>query len=192
MDKSLQRMALIDNDEQLAGIYNSDYINTDGNEIHKTAIIHDNVRLGKGNIIGAHSVIGSNGEMRKPKYFKGTVRGFQQSFKGLVIIGDNNVISELVTIQCPKAEGSVTSIGNDNIIMAHSHVGHDVKIGNECEICTGTILGGYANILDGAVIKLGCTIRNRVTVGIDSLVGMGSVVVKDVADGATVYGNPAK
>jgi UDP-N-acetylglucosamine acyltransferase len=192
MNEELKRMALVGNDEQLAGIYNSDYINTDGNEIHKTAIIHDNVRLGKGNVIGAHTVIGSNGEMRKPKYFKGTVRGFQRSFKGLVIIGDNNVISELVTIQCPKDEGQVTVIGNDNIIMAHSHVGHDAKIGNECEICTGTIIGGYANILDGAIIKLGCTIRNRVTVGIDSLVGMGSVVVKDVFDGATVYGNPAK
>lgn len=193
MDKSLQRMGLVDNQEALASIYNpSDFINLDGNDIHKTAIIYPNVILGKGNVIGAYSVIGSNGEMRKGNDFKGTVCEFQKSFKGSVIIGDNNVISEMVTIQRPKEPGAITSIGNGNILMAHSHIGHDAKIGDECEICTGTIIGGHATILDGAVIKLGCTIRNRATVGIDCLIGMGSVVVKNVLDGATVYGNPAK
>lgn len=183
MNEELKRMALVDNDEGLADLYNTDFINIDGNNIHKTAIVYPNVILGKGNTIGAYCVIGSNGEMRGVK---------QSEFLGNVIIGDNNVISELVTIQRPKDLGSFTAIGDNNIIMAHSHIGHDAKIGNDCEICTGTIIGGYATILDGAVIKLGCTIRNRKTVGIDSLVGMGSVVVKDVLDGATVYGNPAK
>lgn len=176
-------MALVDNDEYFAGIYDSDFINIDGNNIHKTAIIYPNVKLGKGNTIGAYCVIGSNGEMRGVK---------QCDFRGSVVIGDNNVISELVTIQRPFEKGEATTIGNDNIIMAHSHIGHNAEIGNECELCTGTIIGGYAKIMDGAVIKLGCTIRNRLTVGIDSLVGMGSVVVKSVLDGATVYGNPAK
>tara|TARA_R110000868_G_scaffold334194_1_gene594881 strand:+ start:10850 stop:11341 length:492 start_codon:yes stop_codon:yes gene_type:complete len=159
-----------------------DFINIDGNWIHKTAIVHPNVKMGKGNVIGAYCVIGSNGEMRGVK---------QEDFKGFVYIGDRNVISEHVTIQRPFADTS-TRIGNDNIIMAHSHIGHDAYIGNECEICTGTIIGGYAVINDGAIIKLGCTIRNRIEVGIDSLIGMGSVVVKDVLAGATVYGNPAK
>jgi len=183
MNEELKRMALVDNDEGLASFYNSDFINVDGNDIHKTAIVYPNVKLGKGNVIGAYCVIGSNGEIRGVK---------QSDFKGSVIIGDNNVISELVTIQRPKDLGSITSIGDNNIIMAHSHIGHDAKIGNDCELCTGTIIGGYASILDGAIIKLGSTIRNRKTVGVDSLVGMGSVVVSDVLDGAIVYGNPAK
>lgn len=169
-------------EENFCDVYNSEFIMVDSNRVHKTAIVYPNVKLGKGNVIGAYCVIGSNGEMRGVK---------QDEFKGSVVIGDNNVISELVTIQRPKDEGSITSIGNDNIIMAHSHIGHDAKISNDCELCTGTIIGGHANLLDGAIIKLGCTIRNRVTVGIDSLVGMGSVVVKDVLDGAIVYGNPA-
>jgi UDP-N-acetylglucosamine acyltransferase len=159
-----------------------DFINIDGNQIHKTAIIYPNVKLGKGNVIGAYCVIGSNGEIRGVK---------QDEFKGFVSIGDNNVISEHVTIQRPYVL-TATRVGNNNIIMAHSHIGHDAYIGNDCEICTGSIIGGYAVIFDGAIIKLGCTIRNRIKVGIDSLVGMGSVVVKDVQAGATVYGNPAK
>lgn len=162
--------------------YNKEWINLDGNWIHRTAIIFDNVKMGKGNSIGPYSVIGSNGEIRGVK---------QNGFKGTIEIGDNNVISELVTIQRPFDESS-TTIGSNNIIMAHSHIGHNVEIGNDCEICTGVILGGYAKIKDGAKIKLGVTIRNRKTVGEKALVGLGSAVVKDVDANSIVVGNPAK
>lgn len=162
--------------------YNHEWINIDGNYIHRTAIVHDCVKLGKGNTIGAYAVIGGNGEIRGVK---------QGNFKGFVIIGDNNVISELVTIQRPYTD-TATQIGNNNIIMAHAHVGHDVQIGNDCEICSGAILGGYSKFDDGAKVKLGVTVRNRKVIGKNALLGLGSVVVKDVADDSIVYGNPAK
>jgi UDP-N-acetylglucosamine acyltransferase len=164
-------------------LYNSDWINIDGNTIHKTAIIYPNVKLGKGNIIGAYCVIGSNGEMRNVN---------QNDFKGVVSIGDNNVISEMVTIQRPFKENYATKIGSNNIIMAHSHIGHDAMIGDNTEICTGTIVGGYAFIGDDCKIKLGVTIRNRCVIGTGAIIGMGSVVTKDVHAGNVVYGNPAK
>ena len=151
------------------------------NEIHHTAIIYDNVVMGKNNKIGAYTVIGDNGE----------IRGVQ-SFKGSVIIGNGNVISELVTIQRPATENQHTIIGNNNIIMAHAHVGHDVVIGNDCEICTGVILGGYSDIQDNVKLKIGVTVRNRKIVGKGTIVGMGSVVVKDVEENKVIYGNPAK
>lgn len=162
-------------------LYNNDWINIDGNSIHKTAIVHPNVKLGKGNVIGAYAVIGSNGEIRGVN---------QNDFKGRVVIGDNNVISEFVSIQRPFKKDSETFIGNNNIIMAHSHIGHDVAIDSNCEICSGTIIGGYANIFSGAKLKLGVTVRNRVTIGPDVIVGLGSVVTKDILKGVA-YGNPA-
>jgi UDP-N-acetylglucosamine acyltransferase len=167
----------------MSGLYESDWINIDGNDIHRTAIIHPNVKLGTGNVIGAYCVIGGNGEMRNVD---------QKDFSGSVVIGNNNVISEFVSIQRPFNENGRTIIGNDNLIMAHSHLGHDVKIGNDCEICTGTVIGGYVEIYDGAKIKLKCVIRNRVKIGEFSIVGMGSVVTKNVTEYSTVYGNPAK
>jgi UDP-N-acetylglucosamine acyltransferase len=167
----------------MSDLYNSDWINIDGNNIHRTAIVHPNVRLGKGNTIGAYCVIGGNGEMRNIK---------QSDFAGHVEIGDNNVISEFVSIQRPYKKGECTKIGSNNIIMAHSHLGHNVVIYDETEICTGVILGGYAQVHFRAKIKIGCVIRNRVVVGTGSIVGMGSVVTKNVAQGVVVYGNPAK
>lgn len=163
-------------------IYDHDYINIDGNHIHRTAIIYDNVRLGTGNWIGAYTVIGSNGEIRGVD---------QKKFRGNVSIGNNNIISEHVTIQRPY-EFRTTFIGNDNIIMAHSHIGHDVKIMNECEICTGVIVGGHTVIESGVKVKLGSTLRNRLKIGLNALIGLGSSVVKSVEKDSIVYGNPAK
>jgi UDP-N-acetylglucosamine acyltransferase len=153
----------------------------EGNDIHHTAIIYPNVTMGKGNKIGPYCVIGSNGEIRGCDKFEGTV-----------IIGDNNVISELVTIQKPKDKGSSTQIGSNNIIMAHSHIGHDAKIGNDCEISTSSVIGGYVEIGNNTKVKLNVTIRNRKKIGHNCLIGMGSVVVKDIDDNSVVVGNPAK
>ncbi len=153
------------------------------NIIHPTAIIFDNVELGKNNVIGPYAIIGSNGEMRGV---------MQEDFKGRVIIGDNNVISELVTIQRPYGEDCITEVGSDNIIMAHSHIGHDVKIGDSTELCTGTIIGGYVSIGSGSKLKLGVTVRNRKNIGTNCIVGMCSVVVSDLEDDKIYVGNPAK
>ena len=109
------------------------------NKIHDTAIIYENVQMGKNNTIGAYCVIGSNGEIRG-----------QQEFEGAVIIGSGNVISELVTIQRPASADKSTMIGDNNIIMAHTHIGHDAQIGSGCELSTGTIVGGYSIVEDGA------------------------------------------
>lgn len=164
-------------------IYNMEWIEIDGNKIHHTAIIFPCVKLGKGNIIGPYTVIGSNGEIRG-KHF--------DEFKGEVIIGDSNVISEHVTIQRPFDNDKATIIGNDNLIMAHSHIGHDVHIGDQCEICTGTIIGGYTIIESGVKLKLGVTVRNRLRIGMKSLIGLGSTVVKNVPADSIEYGNPSK
>ena len=152
-----------------------------GNNIHPTAIIYPNVIIGTGNTIGAYCVIGSNGEIRNV-----------EKFEGAVIIGNNNTISEHVTIQRPSGRGKSTTIGNGNIIMAHSHVGHDAKIGNNCELSTGVIIGGYAVINDNVMLKLGVTVRNRKKVAKGAKIGMSATVVTDILTDGVFIGTPAK
>ena len=162
---------------------NMEWINLGRNKVHITAIVHDNVIIGNGNIIGPYTVIGSNGEIRGKD---------PDGFKGTIIIGNNNVISEHVTIQRPFDAECSTVLGDNNIVMAHSHFGHDVHVGSNTEICTSTVIGGYVTVKDGAKLKIGCFIRNRITIGENAIVGMGAVVTKDVEDNRVVYGNPAR
>ena len=164
------------------GLYDNDWIDDGWNKIHKTAIVHPNVTLGKGNTIGAYSVIGGNGEIRDVD---------QSDFKGEVIIGDNNVISEMVTIQRPYEENKKTRIGSNCIIMAHAHIGHNARIYDRVEICSGCIIGGYATVFPDSRIKIGAKVRNRISIFSGAVVGMGAVVTKHVPIRTTVYGNPA-
>jgi UDP-N-acetylglucosamine acyltransferase len=168
----------------MSGIdYDTEWINIDGNHVHRTAIVHPNVKMGTGNWIGAYSVIGGNGEIRGVD---------QREFKGHVVIGDDNVISEHVTIQRPFKEGERTMVGTSNIIMAHAHIGHNSTVRHGVEICSHVCIGGYCYIMSYAKIKLGAVVRNRITVGKAAIIGMGAVVVEDVSKKTTVYGNPAK
>ncbi len=155
----------------------------ESNDIHPTAIIYENVLMGKNNRIRAGAIIGGDGE----------IRGLApHEFHGKVVIGDGNSINEYVTIHRPASAAASTMIGDNNLIMAHSHIGHDAQVGSNCEIASGSIIGGHAEIGDGAKIKLGVTIRNRKKIGAGALVGLGAVVVADVASNDIVVGNPAK
>ena len=104
--------------ETAENIYNSDFVNIDGNEVHKTAIINSNVIIGTGNRIGAYTVIGSNGEIRGKD---------QNSFSGKVLIGNNNVISEHVTIQTPFDEGSYTKIGSNKFTTVDAKLARELR-----------------------------------------------------------------
>jgi acyl-[acyl carrier protein]--UDP-N-acetylglucosamine O-acyltransferase len=85
-----------------------------------------------------------------------------------------------------------TLIGARSWLMKHSHVGHDVTIGADCEVAPGAVIGGYCVIGDRVKIGINACLKPGVMVGDDARIGMGAVVVKDVPAGVTVVGNPAR
>lgn len=159
---------------------NDNELRFEGNIIHHTAVIEHNVRMGKGNRIEAFVHIGGVGEVRGEKYIK-----------GIVEIGDNNVIGTGVTIDSP-VRGNITAVGNDCMLMKKTHIGHDCQIANGVTISPLASIGGVVVIEEGASIGMGVTVHPRLKIGRYSMIGMNAAVTKDVPEFRKYAGVPAK
>jgi len=157
------------------------YLEKNGNIIHSTAIIGENVKLGTNNLIMPFAVIGS----------AGFIRDFNES-EGTIEIGNNNKIGCHTAIMA--GEKGITKIGSNNLIMNFVNIGHNTIIEDDCEIGAGTIIAGHVRIESDVKIKIACCIRNRSTIAKGLTIGMGAVVVdKNINNnGLPVFGNPAK
>jgi len=103
-----------------------------------------------------------------------------------VEIGEGALISPNVTFT------SNIRVGRCFHANINSYVEHDCVIGDFVTFAPGVQCNGHVRIGDFAYIGAGAMIRQGITIGSGAIVGMGAVVVKDVPDGATVVGNPAR
>jgi UDP-N-acetylglucosamine acyltransferase len=96
-------------------------------------------------------------------------------------IGSRNRIREFVTIhRGTEGGGMVTSIGDDNLLMAYTHVAHDVHIGSHTVLANGVTCGGHAMVGDWAVIGAFTGLHQFCRVGRHAMIGGYSVVTQDV------------
>jgi UDP-N-acetylglucosamine acyltransferase len=162
-------------------------------------VISDQVSIGANTKIGAHCVIEGNTSIGKNcEIFTGAVVGSRPQdlkFKGEKVfleIGDNNIIREYCTLNPGTGEGSKTVIGNDNLLMAYSHIAHDCRIGNGCVLANNSTLAGYVNVEDRAVIGGIVAIHQFVRIGMLAIIGGCSKVVQDIPPFSTCDGHPAR
>ncbi len=83
-------------------------------------------------------------------------------------------------------------IGHHAIINTGAIVEHDCTVGNFAHVAPGAVLAGAVSVGEGALVGVGAVVRQGISIGRDAVVGAGAVVVRDVPDGATVVGNPAR
>ena len=108
-------------------------------------------------------------------------------------IGDNNSIREYVTISRGTAGGGgVTRLGNDCLIMAYTHIGHDSQIGNSCILANSATLAGHVIVEDYAVVGALCPVHQFCRIGRLALTGGCSKIVQDVPPFMIADGNPAE
>lgn len=186
--------------------------------IHKTAIVSSQVKLGSNVTIGPYSVIegpvvlgddvvigahcvveGRTVLGRGCQLFTGAVIGSPPQDKKhraenqvFLEIGDHNIFREYVTINPGTVEGGgKTVIGNNNLFMACSHVAHDCLVGNDCTMANYSGLSGHVTLEDRAVIGGLTGVHQFVRVGYLSMIGGCSKINQDVPPYGLVDGNPA-
>ncbi len=174
-------------------------------ELHETtvigpyAVIGPNVRLGAGTSVGPHSVldgdttIGANNRIFQfasigapPQDLK--YRG--QPTK--LVIGDGNQIREFTTVHLGTEEGGgITRVGNRCLLMAYSHVAHDVQVGNGVILANSAQLAGHV-IVEDFVIFGGVTgVHQFVRIGKHAFISGGSMIGMDIPPFCTATGHRA-
>jgi UDP-N-acetylglucosamine acyltransferase len=141
-----------------------------GTDIGAHVYIDHYTRIGKNCRISPFAAIGTPPQDKK---FKGE--------KTQVVIGDENDIREYVTInRGTSGGGGTTSIGNQNMLMAYCHVGHDCQLGNGIIMGNVGTLAGHVVLEDFCILYGLVGVQPFIRVGAYSLIGGGSGVVKDI------------
>jgi carbonic anhydrase/acetyltransferase-like protein (isoleucine patch superfamily) len=83
-------------------------------------------------------------------------------------------------------------LGDRVFMLSGSIVNHDAQLADDVVICSGVSLAGGVRVERGCYLGQACTVRQNLRIGRDSLVGMGSVVIKDVPPSSVMAGNPAR
>ena len=151
------------------------------------AYIADNVVIGDGTWIGPNATVMYGARIGKNcKVFpSAVVSGIPQDlkFRGeetTAEIGDNTTIREGVTVNRGTAAAGKTVVGNNCLLMAYSHIGHDCFIGNNCIIGNATGLAGEVKVDDWAILSGGTLVHQFARIGSHVMVGGGSKIRIDV------------
>ena len=152
---------------------------SDGVELVSNVHIEGNTKIGKGTKIFPFASIGTDPQDLKFK-----------NEKNSLIIGENNIIREYVTINPGTAGGgSKTLIGNNCLFMISSHVAHDCQIGNNVIIANNVPLGGHVIIEDNVVIGGNSAVQQFTRIGRLAMIGGMTGVLKDVTPFGLSIGN---
>jgi len=171
----------------------------DGVEIGPYSVIGDRVRVGRGTRIGSHVVIkgpttigednriyqfSSIGDDPQDKKFGGEDTRLE--------IGDRNTIREYCTINRGTAQDEgITSVGNDNWILAYVHIAHDCRVGSHTIFSNNATLAGHVHVGDWVIFAGFSGAHQFCHVGAHSFLGMFAGTSRDVPAYTMVAGQPA-
>jgi len=149
--------------------------------LHHHACVEGFTQLGRDNEIFPFALIGSKTHDLK---FRGGRPGLR--------VGDRNVFREYVTVHVATHDGEFTVLGDDNVLLAYSHVAHDCIVGNHFVMSSHAALGGHVAVEDHVVLGWNAGVHQFCRLGAHGMAGACAKVVQDVPPGLMADGNPAR
>jgi UDP-N-acetylglucosamine acyltransferase len=163
------------------------------------SVIGPGVEIGPRTMVGPHAVISgpttigadnhvfqfaSIGDAPQDKKYRGEPTR--------LVIGEHNVFREFCTVNRGTThDKGVTRIGDDNLLMACTHVAHDCVVGSHAVFANGAVLGGHVEIGDWVILGGLSAVHQFSKVGAHSFLAGGAIVRQDVPPYVMVAGNPA-
>ncbi|HEX6811212.1 MAG TPA: acyl-ACP--UDP-N-acetylglucosamine O-acyltransferase [Planctomycetota bacterium] len=151
------------------------------------AFIEDGVTLGDGCVIANHAVVRTGSEIGPGVVIDSyaVVGGLPQMkiacAAGRVRIGARTILREGVTINRATSPDAATSIGQDCLLMANTHVAHDANVGNGVTMANNVMIAGHVEIGDGAFLGGGVGVHQFVRIGRNAMIGGNASISYDVA-----------
>ena len=153
----------------------------DNTTVASHAVIEGKTTIGKNNRIFPHSAVGTI-----PQDLKFAGEDVE------LIIGDNNTIREFTLLNPgTKGGGSITKIGNGNLLMGYVHLGHDVILGDHCILANGATLAGHVELGNHVVIGGLTPVHQFVHIGDYAMIGGASALSQDIPPFCLAEGNRA-
>lgn len=164
------------------------------------AVIGEHVKIGSGTTVGPHAVIEGRTEIGQDNHIFqfASVGAIPQDLKfhgeeSTLSIGDRNKIREFVTIHLGTEDGGgKTTVGNDNLFMAYSHIAHDCIVGNHVILANAATLAGHVEVDDFAIMGGLSAVHQFCKVGCHVMASGGSMINQDVVPYTIVQGDRAK
>jgi len=166
-------------------------------EIGPFCVVGPEVKIATGcRLLNSVTVVGQTTIGRDNIFFPNSVFGTapqDKKYKGAptrLEIGNGNAFREAVTIHCGTEKGGgLTRIGDDNLFMVNSHVGHDAVLGSHCVLTNNTMVAGHVSIGSNVNIMGGVGINQFVTIGDYAFIGAFSRIHHDVPPFVKVDGD---
>lgn len=152
-----------------------------GTHVHHHASVDGDTEMGKDNEVFSYAYIG--GKTHDLKYREG--------MPGLRI-GDRNTFREYVSVHLATHEGDYTRLGDDNVLLAYSHVAHECQVGNHLVMSSHSALAGHVVVEDYVNVGWGVGVHQFCRIGAYAMVGACSKVVQDILPYMIAFGNPAE
>ncbi|MFN3652871.1 MAG: acyl-ACP--UDP-N-acetylglucosamine O-acyltransferase [Armatimonadota bacterium] len=162
-------------------------------------VIGRHARIGRGTRLESHvsveqhTTIGEDCQVRQGAVLGGPPQDHKyRGERTFVQIGNRNIIREFVTIHRATGEGEATRIGDDNMIMAYCHIGHNCWLGNGIMMANSVGISGHCVIEDRVVFGGIVGLHQFVRIGKFAMIGGMSKVVRDVPPFMMADGRPTQ